>query len=103
MDTEPAVERERATRLFLKHQQMLQEYIHGLVRHAHDAEDLFQEVGVEIMHKATVPADPEAFGAWSRGVARNMVLHYWRTQRRRQAASVHMLNLVDQAYEEAEP
>ncbi len=55
MENGPGGERERVTRLFLKHQPMLQEYIHGLLRDAHDAEDLFQEVGVEILHKAVVP------------------------------------------------
>ncbi len=69
---------ESLSQLFLQHRFMLMSYLRALVRDPNDAEDLFQEVGLRVMHSESVPTDPSQFAAWCRGVARNLVLHYWR-------------------------
>jgi RNA polymerase sigma-70 factor (ECF subfamily) len=94
--------KEAVSRQFLKHQFMLMDYVRGLVRDPNDADDLFQEVGVKILAKAEVP-EGDAFAAWARGVARNTVLHHWRTKRRRRAVpSSRLLDVIEHAYEEAD-
>jgi RNA polymerase sigma-70 factor (ECF subfamily) len=82
---------------------MLMSYIHALVRNANDAEDLFQEVGVVILGKSDVPLESRQFAAWCRGIARNLVLHYWRTKRRAKVLpSSRLLDALDVAYDEAD-
>jgi RNA polymerase sigma-70 factor, ECF subfamily len=80
---------------------MLEEYILFLTRDASDAEDLFQEVGVTVMQHATGPDDPARFGAWCRSIARHLAIQRWRgTERERRLLRAHLLDLVDQAYQE---
>jgi RNA polymerase sigma-70 factor (ECF subfamily) len=94
---------EAVSRVFLRHQFMLMDYVRGLVRDPHDADDLFQEVGVKILAKSSVPQGDAAFAAWARGVARNTVLHHWRAKRRRRVIpSSRLLDVVDRAYQEAD-
>lgn len=97
---------DRIRRLFLSQQFRLMDYIGGLVRHVHDAEDLFQEVSMVILGKEgdpEVPDEPARFGAWCRGVARNHVLHHWRKQgRARVHADERIAELADLAFAEAE-
>ena len=93
---------EHIARNFLKHQDLLRDYIRGLVRDAHAAEDLFQELGVQVLSHGQPPEDPQEFVRWSRGVARNLVLHYWRSSRRSKVIACEaLLDSVDQAYDEA--
>src|SRR6185503_6070181 len=73
---------EHIARLFLKHQDLLRAYIRGLLRDPHAADDLFQEVGVRVLSHAHSPEDPGEFVPWCRGIARNMLLHHWRSERR---------------------
>lgn len=97
---------DRIHRLFLSQQFRLMDYIGGLVRQVHDAEDLFQEVSLVILGKEddpTVPTDPAVFAAWCRGVARNHVLHYWRARgRSRIHLDERIAELADLAFAEAE-
>jgi RNA polymerase sigma-70 factor (ECF subfamily) len=97
---------DRIRRLFLSQQFRLMDYLGGLVRHVHDAEDLFQEVSLVILGKEddpTVPTDPATFAAWCRGVARNHVLHYWRSRgRSRVHLDERIAELADLAFTEAE-
>ncbi len=89
-------------RLLLKHQDLLRDYIRGMVRDPHAAEDLFQEVGVRVLSDAGPPEAPEEFVRWCRGVARNVLLQHWRTSRRApKLRSEAMLEAVDRAYDEA--
>jgi len=93
---------EHIARLFLKHQDLLRDYIRGLVRDAHAAEDLFQELGVQVLSHAQPPEQPEDFVRWCRGVARNLVLHHWRSAKRAKSVPCEaLLNAVDHAFEEA--
>lgn len=97
---------DRIRRLFLSQQFRLMDYIGGLVRQVHDAEDLFQEVSLVILGKEddpTVPTDPAVFAAWCRGVARNHVLHYWRARgRSRIHLDERIAELAELAFTEAE-
>jgi RNA polymerase sigma-70 factor (ECF subfamily) len=91
-------------RLYVSHQRMLRAYVLALVRNVSDADDLLQEVAVQILTAREPEVDPGRFPAWSRGVARNVVLHHWRSrQRAREAPSERYLLLVERAYAEAEP
>ena len=87
--------------LFLQQREMLLSYIHALVRDPVDAEDLFQQVGISILEREELPCPREVFPAWCRGVARNLILHHWRDERRRRAVpSGLLLEAVDQAFGE---
>jgi RNA polymerase sigma-70 factor (ECF subfamily) len=95
---------ESLSRLFLQHRFMLMSYLRALVRDPHDAEDLFQEVGLQVLHSEGVPTDPLQFGAWCRGVARNLVLHYWRSKRRRRVeVGERLLDALELAYRQVDP
>ncbi len=95
---------ESLSRLFLQHRHMLLSYIHALVRDSNDAEDIFQEVGVRVMKKEQTPADSREFGAWCRGIARNLVMHHWRSkQRSKVVANERLLDVLELAFQEAEP
>lgn len=95
--------REGRSRMFLQQQHLLLGYVFALVGDRSDAEDILQEVGVVALTRAEAPDEPAAFSAWCRGVARNLVLHHWRTKRRRpQAAPEALFDLADQAYAEAD-
>ena len=88
----------------MQHQAMLHEYVRALIRHPADADDVFQEIAVTILHKSpNIPDDPAVFPKWARGVARNMALHYWRKQKSdRLVPDTDMIETYDQAYEEAD-
>lgn len=95
---------ERVSRLYLQHQSMLMEYIRALVHDPHDAEDVLQETGLIILSRAKVPEQDDVFPAWARGVARNTVLHFWRTLKRAKViADSRLIDVFDQAFEEADP
>jgi RNA polymerase sigma-70 factor, ECF subfamily len=90
-------------RLFLQQREVLLSYIRALVRDPNDAEDLFQEVSVHVLSLKELPCDPEKFSAWCRGVARRMVLHFWRLRRRTPIVSdSRFLDALDRVYTEAD-
>jgi RNA polymerase sigma-70 factor (ECF subfamily) len=90
-------------RLYVRHQGTLRAYILAMVRNGADADDLLQEVAVQILTARDPERDPARFGAWSRGVARNVVLHHFRSrQRARERPSERYLALVERAYAEAD-
>ena len=78
-------------------------FIYGMIRDLAAAEDILQEVWLRLADAAERDepiADP---GRWCRGVAKNLILHYWRD---RQAAKVvadsELLDLVEQAMNETQ-
>jgi RNA polymerase sigma-70 factor (ECF subfamily) len=101
----PDLRLEHASRLFLRYQPVLRAFIYSLVRHAADADDLLQEVGVFVLSRgAEAPTVPAEFATWCRTVARHRIMHHWRSQRRvRGVPSERLAELVDQAYAEAAP
>jgi len=98
-----AVDRERFHREFLRHRAMLEDFLHALIPDLHDADDLFQDLGVVILGKTENLPAPEDFPRWARGVARNLVRRYWRSRgRRREHPWENLANMVDTAFAEAE-
>lgn len=92
---------ERRWELFLRHRQMLTDYLRCLLRDQPEAEDLFQEVGLVVMRHPTGPEAEDRFPAWCRGIARNLAHERWRA-RRREVGGDEVWALIERAYEEAD-
>lgn len=93
---------EAFTRLFIRHRGMVSSYVLSLVHDPTDAEDLLQDVAVNLMQKFD-DFDGRDFGAWARQVARWHVLNHWRAETRyRRALRSSTLDLLDGAFAEAE-
>lgn len=76
-------------------------FIRAMVRDNHVAEDIFQEVWLRL--DDTIRRDVQIVNAASfcRGIAKNLILHHWRDQKRTQsAADPELMNLVATAFEE---
>src|SRR5439155_6359944 len=89
------------TTRFVTERHALMGFIYGMVRNLAAAEDIFQEVWIRLQ-EATERGDAIADPAkWSRGVAKNLILHYWRDQRgAKVVADSELLDLVEQALDE---
>ena len=75
-------EYERFLAVFTLAQGRLQSYIRSLVHDRAAADDVFQTTALELWQKFSAGAEINDFTAWSLGVARHKVLHYWRSKRR---------------------
>jgi RNA polymerase sigma-70 factor, ECF subfamily len=90
-------------KLFMAQQFRLMDYICGLIRDVHAAEDLFQEVSLTVLALESIPVGERDFAPWVRGVAKNLALHHWRRQRRqRVVADDRLLALAEQAFAESD-
>ena len=90
-------------KLFMSQQFRLMDYICGLLRDVHAAEDLFQEVSLVVLAMQRIPVDETSFAPWIRGVAKNHALHHWRSQRRRRVvADDRLIALAEQAFDESD-
>jgi RNA polymerase sigma-70 factor (ECF subfamily) len=90
------------SRQYMAERHALLGFIYSMIHDLAAAEDILQEVWLRLADAADrdeAIADP---GRWCRGVARNLILHYWRD---RKAAKVlydsELLELVEQALNEA--
>jgi RNA polymerase sigma-70 factor (ECF subfamily) len=72
---------QRAAAEFIHDRHRLGAFVGGLLRDAHSAEDVIQEVWVRLAAEVEKGTAIENQPAWCRGVARNLILKYWRTQR----------------------
>lgn len=81
---------QRAAAEFIQDRHRLGAFIHGLVRDAHTAEDVLQEVWVRLAGEVEKGTRLDNQAAWCRGVARNLIRRQWERQ---QSAKV----LVDSA------
>jgi RNA polymerase sigma-70 factor len=87
-------------RLLLEHRDGLFGYILALVRNWSVAEELFQEVSLVVLEKGREGVAVERFGAWSREIARRMVLNYWKTtSRTRLVLSDAAIDSLDRAFQ----
>jgi RNA polymerase sigma factor (sigma-70 family) len=88
---------------FMAERHALLGFIYGMVRDLAGAEDILQEVWLRLANAAERDEPIENPSRWCRGVAKNLILHYWRE---RQAAKVvadsELLDLVEQAMNETE-
>jgi RNA polymerase sigma-70 factor (ECF subfamily) len=64
----------------------LRSYLASQVYHLDDVDDLAQEVFLAALKSLTTFRRGDDFGAWLRGIARNKILLYYRSQSRRQQA-----------------
>jgi RNA polymerase sigma-70 factor (ECF subfamily) len=89
---------------FMAERHALLAFIYALVQRADVAEDIFQEVWLRLAdatRRDIVIDDPPR---WFRGVARNLILHHWRAEKRvRVIVDSQLLDLVEQAFSEQDP
>jgi RNA polymerase sigma-70 factor, ECF subfamily len=71
---------QRAAAEFIHDRHRLGAFAGGLLRDAHAAEDLIQEVWVRLAAEIEKGTAIENQPAWCRGVARNLILKHWRKQ-----------------------
>ena len=98
---------QRAAAEFIHDRHRLGAFVGGLLRDAHAAEDVIQEVWVRLAAEVEKGTVIENQPAWCRGVARNLILKHWRTQ---QTAKVVVdsevmetfIEQVDMAFAEAD-
>lgn len=91
---------------FIANRHVLMSFIAGLVRDAHEAEDIFQEVWLRLARADEQGVAIENQLKWCRGVAKNLILHYWRDTRNAKVIAdselLQFLDYVERAYEEGE-
>ena len=97
---------QQITTQFLADRHRLMAFIHGLLRDAQTAEDVFQEVWLKLsteLEKGTEIQNPPA---WCRTVARNLILMHWRSQKNSKvvvdSSLIEFLDFVEQAFAENE-
>jgi RNA polymerase sigma-70 factor len=92
---------------FIRDRHRLGAFVGGLLRDAHAAEDVIQEVWVRLaaeVEKGTAIGNQPA---WCRGVARNLILKHWRRQQTAKvvadsAVMEAFLEKVEQAFAESD-
>ena len=91
------------TSQFLAGRHMLMSFIYGFVRDPGAAEDLFQEVWIKLAESAERGIEIEDPAKWSRGVAKNLILHFWR-KRRESKLSIEsrVLDMAEMAFCESD-
>lgn len=86
---------------FLDNRHALMAFIYGLVRDAGVAEDIFQEVWVRLAETAEQGTPIHDLPRWSRGVAKNLLLHHWREKRTAKViVDSQLVDLAEQAFAE---
>lgn len=72
---------QRAAAAFIRDRNRLGAFVGGLLRDVHAAEDVIQEVWLQLAAEVGKGTDIENQPAWCRAVAKNLVLKHWRRQR----------------------
>jgi RNA polymerase sigma-70 factor (ECF subfamily) len=72
---------QQAAAEFIRDRHRLGAFVNGLLRDAHAAEDVIQEVWVRLAAEVEKGTVIENQPAWCRGVARNLILKHWRGQK----------------------
>jgi RNA polymerase sigma-70 factor, ECF subfamily len=99
---------QRAAAEFIHDRHRLGAFVGGLLRDAHAAEDVIQEVWVRLAAEIEKGTAIENQPAWCRGVARNLILKHWRTQQTAKVVADSevmeaFLAQVEQAFAESDP
>src|SRR6185295_8090079 len=88
---------------FMAERHALLGFIYGMVRDLAATEDILQEVWLRLADAAGRDEAIMHLGSWCRGVAKNLILHYWRERRvAKVVADSELLDLVDRAMEESQ-
>lgn len=94
--------RDDTARLLLAHRRTLHAYLYAIVRDAHLAEDLFQEVSVILLRRLDEEGPPRDFWAFAREVARREALAALRRAARApRPLSPEALQALDRGFDEA--
>lgn len=72
---------QQAAAEFIRDRHRLGAFVNGLLRDAHAAEDVIQEVWLRLAVEVDKGTAIENQPAWCRGVARNLILKHWRAQK----------------------
>lgn len=96
-----------AAAAFLRDRHRLGAFVGGLLRDAHAAEDVIQEVWVRLAAEVEKGIVFENQSAWCRAVAKNLILKHWRRQRNAKVVADSsvldaFLERAELAFEEAE-
>src|SRR5436190_14968544 len=95
------MENEDLSAEFVARRHELFSFIYALVRNVQDAEDICQEVWLRFSSAVQRGIHIEKIAQWSRGTAKNLILHYWREKGNpRVIADSELLNLVELAFSE---
>lgn len=87
---------------FMAERHVLLGFIYGMIRDLAAAEDILQEIWLRLADAADKDEPILDPGRWCRGVAKNLILHYWRDRRAAKViADSELLDLVEQAMNEA--
>jgi RNA polymerase sigma-70 factor (ECF subfamily) len=90
-----------ASAAFLEIRERVYAYLLAVVRDRTLAEDLFQELYVALADTLEKGEAIEDLEAWCRGVARNLALRHWRSQRTSKVVpGDNLLDLIDRAFDE---
>ena len=91
----------QAAVLFLADRHSLFAFIYGFIRHRQDAEDVLQEVWIRLAKALEAGTTVNDQSAWCRGVARNLVRHYWRARGKQPVfLEDEILDLIELAFAE---
>lgn len=89
---------------FLADRHALLAYIGALARDGHVAEDMLQEVWLRLCDADAREVNIDNLRAWSRGVARNLMLHHWRDRRDAKvvanSSQLEVLEALDRLFQE---
>lgn len=86
---------------FLSDRYRLMAFIRSMVRDSHIAEDIFQEVWLRLDDAIQKGTKIRHTSSWCRGVARNLILHYFRDCKNANLSTdEELLGLVASAFEE---
>ncbi len=86
--------------LLARHERMLRAYVHALVPHVQDADDILQEAKVRMWRSFSQFESGTNFSAWARKVAFHQVLSYRKRRKRdRLDFSDEFLNTVASEYD----
>lgn len=88
--------------LLARHERMLRAYVHALVPHVQDADDILQEAKVRMWRSFSQFEAGTNFSAWARKVAFHQVLSYRKRRKRdRLDFSDEFLNTVASEYDQS--
>jgi RNA polymerase sigma-70 factor (ECF subfamily) len=92
---------EDISREFMTDRCRLMAFIRSMLRDYHVAEDVFQEVWVQLSRAIETGVEIQDTAKWSRGTARNLILHRWREEKKsRIVINSALLERLELAFEE---